>query len=140
MVSTDEEKQVAFTIRKIVFVHEQHVPIEEEIDKHEDEAIHFICYYDGKAIGVGRLRFVDHYGKLERICVLKEFRGQSFGKQIITKMENVAAAHKYKLVKLHAQTHAEQFYQSLGYKTISDTFMDAGIPHVAMIKQLKHDI
>src|SRR5690625_83339 len=117
IVSSYKEKQAAFAIRKIVFVNEQHVSIEDEIDKHEDDAIHFICNYDGKTIGAGRLRFVDNYGKLERICVLKEFRGQSFGKQIITKMEKVATEHQYHLVKLHAQTHAEQFYQRLGYKT-----------------------
>ena len=138
IVTTERERELVYSIRKKVFVEEQHVPIEEEIDKHEDEAIHFICYSDGKAVGASRLRIIDNYGKLERICVLKEFRGQSLGKQIIVKMEEIALKHGCNLTKLHAQTHAEQFYKHLGYTTVSDEFMDAGIPHVAMIKKLIH--
>src|SRR5690625_183691 len=136
IVTTKRERELVYKIRKKVFVEEQHVPIEEEIDTHEEEAIHFICYHNEKPIGASRRRFVENYGKLERICVLKEYRGQSFGKKIIAKMEKTTIKHNYKLAKLHAQIHAEKFYEQLGYKTVSDEFMDAGIPHVAMVKQL----
>lgn len=135
-VETDEEKELIYHIRKTVFVDEQNVPVEEEIDAYEEEAIHFICYAEHKAVGAGRLRFIDNYGKLERICVLHAFRGQSLGQLIIAKMEEEIKNNGYKLAKLNAQTHAKQFYERLGYDVISGEFIDAGIPHVTMSKQL----
>lgn len=136
IVETDEQLKDAYKVRHTVFVKEQGVPPEIEIDELENEAIHFVGYEDNLPISAGRIRFVDDYGKLERVCVLKEFRGYSYGKQIITKMEQTIAAKGKNKAKLNAQTHAEAFYESLGYKTISDEFMDAGIPHVTMIKEL----
>lgn len=136
VIESEQEKQLAFTIRNIVFVKEQNVPAEMEIDEFEDESIHFICYDDEQAIGAGRLRFIDSYGKLERICVLKSHRGKSYGKKIIEKMEDEISSKGYTKAKLHAQTHAKQFYEQLGYKTISSEFIDAGIPHIAMVKEL----
>lgn len=68
--------------------------------------------------------------------MLKEARGKSFGKEIIQAMEKVVQEKGFKKAKLNAQTHAEGFYQKLGYHTISGEFMDAGIPHVTMIKEL----
>ncbi|MCT2535681.1 GNAT family N-acetyltransferase [Aquibacillus koreensis] len=136
IVETDEQQKDAFAVRREVFVEEQNVPPEIEIDELENEAIHFVGYDKEKAIAAGRLRLVDDYGKLERVCVLKPYRGLSFGKQIISEMERVIKEKGYPKAKLNAQTHAEAFYLSLGYKTISDEFMDAGIPHVTMIKLL----
>nr|WP_077297328.1 GNAT family N-acetyltransferase [Virgibacillus pantothenticus] len=135
-VTTKEELEHAYHVRTIVFIQEQNVSPEEEMDEYDDEAIHFIAY-DGKTpIGASRLRFVDNYGKLERICVLNEYRGQSIGKQLIQAMEQAVLEHGYHKSKLNGQTHAENFYHHLGYETVSDEFLDAGIPHVTMIKQL----
>ncbi|HLR64075.1 MAG TPA: GNAT family N-acetyltransferase [Pseudogracilibacillus sp.] len=135
IATSQEEKNIMYDIRKTVFVEEQLVPIEEEIDEHEDDAIHFICYVDDKAVGAARLRFIDDYGKLERICVLKAYRGQSIGTRIIGTMEEEIKKHQYKTAKLHAQQYAEAFYEKLGYQTFSEAFMDAGIPHIAMKKE-----
>ncbi|MFD2045372.1 GNAT family N-acetyltransferase [Ornithinibacillus salinisoli] len=136
IVETNLEKEHAFHVRTIVFVEEQNVSPEEELDQHDAEAIHFIGYEENQPIAASRLRLVDGYGKLERICVLKEYRGKSFGKQIIKSMEDVISEKGYTKVKLNAQTHAEEFYKRLGYQTVSGEFMDAGIPHVTMIKEL----
>lgn len=136
IVESEEELQQAYDIRMVVFVEEQNVPPEEEIDDLEGSAIHFIGYDHENPVAASRLRFVEEYGKLERICVLKEARGKSFGKEIIQAMEKVVQEKGFKKAKLNAQTHAEGFYQKLGYHTISGEFMDAGIPHVTMIKEL----
>lgn len=136
IVESEEELQQAYDIRMIVFVEEQNVPPEEEIDDLEGSSIHFIGYDHENPVAASRLRFVEEYGKLERICVLKEARGKSFGKEIIQAMEKVVQEKGFKKAKLNAQTHAEGFYQKLGYHTISGEFMDAGIPHVTMIKEL----
>ncbi|MGY0694234.1 GNAT family N-acetyltransferase [Virgibacillus sp. FSP13] len=136
LVKSEQEKQQAFEVRTTVFVKEQNVPPEEELDQYDEEAIHFICYQDGEPIAASRLRFVDKYGKLERICVLKEQRGKSYGAQLMQAMEAEIVKNGYQQAKLNAQTHAENFYKRLGYETVSGEFLDAGIPHVTMIKQL----
>lgn len=136
MIETTEEKALAFQIRRTVFVDEQGVPAELEIDELEDTAIHFIGYENNKAVGASRIRFVDIYGKLERICILKEHRGKQYGKLLIQAMETKIKCQGYNKTKLNAQTHAENFYRRLGYKTTSEPFMDAGIPHIEMTKQL----
>ncbi len=137
LVQTTKEKQDAFSIRFTVFVHEQGVPKEIELDAHDDEAIHFVCYSSaGEPIAASRIRFTDHAGKLERICVLKDYRGQSIGSQMIQKMEKTIKHKNVHIAKLHAQTHATEFYKRLGYHVTSEPFMDAGISHVAMEKQL----
>src|SRR5690625_397510 len=136
IATTEEEKQQVHTVRKTVFVDEQNVPIEEEIDGHEQSSIHFLCQVNEQAIGAGRLRFENDYGKLERICVLKSFRGQSYGKQIIQSIENEIKNQNFHIAKLCAQTHATAFYENLGYEIVSDVFMDASIPHVIMENSL----
>lgn len=136
IVQTPEEKSDVYQVRKTVFVEEQHVPLEIEIDEYEDDAIHFICYEHKAPIGASRLRILPEYGKLERICVLKSYRGQSIGKQLIKKMETVISSNGKSTAKLNAQTHAIDFYKHLGYEVISDVFDDAGIPHVTMVKHI----
>lgn len=136
MVETDLEKEQAYHIRHVVFVEEQNVPPEREVDEYENECIHFIGYEKGEPVAAGRLRWVDDFGKLERLCVLKDYRGHSYGTQMIKAIEDKIKQHGYSKAKLNAQTHAEEFYKRLGYQTIPGEFMDAGIPHVTMVKEL----
>lgn len=140
IVETKEEKKQAFQVRTIVFVDEQKVSIEEEIDEFEDEAIHFIGYEDNKPIAASRLRWVDNYGKLERICIIKEHRGKSYGTEIIKAMEKQVIKKGYTQTKLNAQTRAVEFYKRLGYQVVSGEFLDAGIPHITMTKQLNQSV
>src|SRR5699024_1889532 len=123
-------------IRRIVFIEEQHVPEGEEMDEYDEHAIHFLGITNDNPIAASRLRFVDKHGKLERICVLPSYRGKSFGKKMIQFMEKTIIQNGYSMSKLNAQTHAEEFYRRLGYETVSDIFLDAGIPHVTMTKTL----
>ncbi|WP_058308114.1 GNAT family N-acetyltransferase [Gracilibacillus massiliensis] len=136
IVNTDQELKDAYQVRSIVFVEEQGVPEELEIDDLEKEAVHFVGYHGKNPVAASRMRFVDDYAKLERVCVLADNRGKGYGKDIIFFMEKVAKEKGLEKSKLNGQIHAEAFYQSLGYKTISDEFMDAGIPHVTMIKSI----
>ncbi|MGV2621846.1 GNAT family N-acetyltransferase [Halobacillus sp. ACCC02827] len=135
-VTKDSQRQDAYYVRRTVFVEEQHVPEELEIDELEESAIHFVGYESGEPVAASRLRFVNGYGKLERICVMKDQRGRSYGRKMIEEMEAVTREYAYDKAKLNAQTQAEKFYESLGYVTISGEFMDAGIPHVTMVKKL----
>jgi predicted GNAT family N-acyltransferase len=114
------------------------VPEEEEIDQFEREASHVVLYDGDQPVGAGRFRILNGVGKMERICVLPEYRSKGAGKLIMEKLEEIAAAKDMQTLKLNAQTHAEAFYERLGYRTISkETFLDAGIPHVTMMKEIK---
>lgn len=133
----EKELEKVYEVRKKVFVTEQKVPLDIEIDAYEDKAHHFLGTEDDQAISASRLRIVEDYGKLERICVLASFRGKSLGKQMIAYLEAFLIENNIFKSKLNAQSHAIEFYEKLGYEVISDEFMDAGIPHKTMIKHLK---
>ncbi|NSL51423.1 GNAT family N-acetyltransferase [Calidifontibacillus erzurumensis] len=136
IVTTEKELEDAYFIRKKVFVEEQNVPVEIEIDEFENDATHFVLYDGNKPIGAGRVRQLGDTLKVERICVLDTYRHKGCGKLIMDKAEEVARDKAIKKLKLNAQSHAERFYQKLGYETVSDVFMEAGIPHVTMIKTI----
>jgi predicted GNAT family N-acyltransferase len=136
IVETQQELEDAYSVRKTVFVEEQAVPLEEEIDEFEKEAKHFVMYLEGAPVGAGRFRFVDGYGKVERICVLKEARKTGAGKAIMNTIEDYARGKEIHKLKLNAQTHAIPFYAGLGYEIVSEEFMDAGIPHKTMVKKI----
>lgn len=138
-VEKEEQYKQALEVRRDVFIVEQNVPPNEEIDDLEKDAIHFVAYDDeGYPIGAGRFRINNEKGKVERICVRKSHRGQQIGKLIMDKIEHVALSCRVPTLVLNSQTHAIPFYEKLGYKIISDEFMDAGIPHKTMEKRLDH--
>lgn len=138
-ITTAEDLEKAFSIRKKVFVEEQKVPVEEEIDGFDvldGDCEHVLLTDDHGAVGTGRVRLVDGYGKIQRVAILIEARKNGYGKVIITKLEQLAAARGAKKAKLDAQVHAIGFYEKLGYTVQSEVFMDAGIEHVLMTKEL----
>ncbi|GAE30755.1 GNAT family N-acetyltransferase [Halalkalibacter hemicellulosilyticus] len=136
-VTNKDQRQDAYDVRTKVFVSEQQVPLNEEIDQYEEEAIHFVMYNNGLPVGAGRLRFIEDFGKIERICLLKEARGTGAGQALMKKIQETAYSNGYNKLKLNAQCQAEGFYKKLGYVTVSnEPFLDAGIPHVTMEKNL----
>ncbi len=135
IVQNDQQLKDAFYVRKTIFVQEQNVSIKEEIDEFEAESTHFVLYNDAaQPIGAGRVRFLDNYAKIERICVLKELRNTGAGKLIMNAIEAFSLRNDIQFFKLNAQNHAICFYEKLGYKIVSEEFLDAGIPHHTMIK------
>lgn len=134
---SDEEMSSVFEVRRIVFINEQNVPEELEIDDLEDTSTHFLALDGERAVGAGRFRIKDGYGKIERICVLKEERGRKIGQLLMARIEEHARKLEMQTVKLEAQVHAIPFYEKLGFEVCSDEFMDAGIPHRLMAKSLK---
>lgn len=138
-IASPETLEAAFAIRKNVFVEEQGVPLADEYDQYDTlqgTCEHILASYEGKPVGTGRIRSVDGIGKLERICILEPYRKFGIGKQIIFTLEGIAARHGLQKVKLHGQTQAKGFYEKLGYQAASEEFVEDGIPHVAMTKDL----
>lgn len=135
-VTTEEELQLAFNIRKEVFVKEQGVAVDIELDEYDTTSKHVLVIHDNKAIATGRLRELDGQAKLQRICVLKEYRGTGVGKLVLEGLEVIARGMQLHQSILHAQYHAKEFYEKLGYITVSNIFMEQNIEHVTMVKEL----
>lgn len=125
-------------VRKEVFLKEQHVPIDEEYDLLDKTAIQFIVYDGEKAVGAARFRIVDGKGKVERVCVLKEYRSLGVGKLMMENIEAYALNNSdvTKLV-LSAQLTALAFYKKLGYVAYGDIYLDANIEHKSMYKIIR---
>lgn len=119
-----------FSIRGKVFIIEQNVPWEEEYDHNDYTAILFNAYENDEIIGVSRL----YAGKIGRIAVLEEFRGQGIGSKLVKVCEEEAKKQGFNKVKLAAQLESIPFYEKLGYEIYGDIFLDAGIPHRNMKK------
>lgn len=126
--------QDVLLIRKKVFVEEQKIPLELEIDETEKEAIYFLTYLNDKAVATGRLRSYGKFIKFERVASLKEVRGLGAGKHLMTTMLSYARSHFSGLTPyMHAQMASVPFYEKLGWRTSGAPFMEADIPHQAMI-------
>ncbi len=140
VIENEQQLQRALTIRKKVFVEEQHVPLEDEVD--ELDVLDGPCRHllittnDDEAVGTGRVRLIEQYGKLQRVAVLKDMRQFGIGRLIIAELETLAKQLGAQKTKLDAQVHAIGFYEKLGYTVQSDVFLDAGIEHVLMTKSL----
>ena len=128
-------------IRTRVFVEEQNVPVELEMDGLDPDAVHWLAFAEGnKAVGTARMLTDGHVG---RVAVLKEFRGKSIGNALMRKIHTYALREGLPRLYLHAQVSALPFYESLGYQQYGERFMDAGIPHVAMelnLEQYRHPV
>lgn len=138
-IKTKEQLQAAFAIRMAVFVDEQGVAPDNELDAYDTltAAQHFLLTDDERPVGTARLRFIaNDTAKLERICVLLNHRKGGMGRIIIEGLEEHARAHQQVRAILHGQTQAEGFYNKLGYETVSAVFYEEAIPHVEMSKNL----
>lgn len=131
------EREDAFFVRRKVFVEEQGVPLNLELDEYDETASHFVVYEGQTAIGAGRIREIgESTGKVERVCVLAEHRGKHLGILVMDALEQHAGATGMKKIVLNAQSYAIPFYEKLGYVITSPEFMDADIPHRAMEKSI----
>lgn len=140
-VKTREELEECFSIRTRVFVEEQQVPMELEMDEYDvsPEACRHFLIRDGKTYAAAARWKVLEEGtaKLQRIAVLPEYRSHGVGRLVVSAMEQDARQAGMKACVLDAQCRAEGFYAKLGYRTVSpETFLDAGILHVRMKKEL----
>ncbi len=127
----------AVKIRHHVFVQEQQVPLSREIDKDEAYAVHFVLYEQGEPLATARLLPIDENRvKLQRMAVLQQARGRGFGEKVLEEAERFAKEQGFKEITLGAQLTARSFYEKSGFAAYGPVFQDAGIDHVAMIKQL----
>ena len=131
-----KDRDTIHDIRTRVFILEQHVTEEEEIDGLDESAIHVIAYADGKPVGTARMLELESGGaKLGRMAVLKQYREKGAGEAMARRLIEMARAMGMKVVETDAQLKAVGFYEKLGFIAEGPVFMDARIEHRKM--QLK---
>lgn len=117
-------------IRTTVFVGEQNVPPEIEIDGRDPDCAHVVAETAaGEAIGTGRLM---PDGRIGRMAVLAAWRGKGVGAAMLDALMDEARRRGFREVHLHAQSHAKAFYERHGFVAEGEEYLEAGIPHVGM--------
>jgi predicted GNAT family N-acyltransferase len=86
LCTTKDQLVDHYLIRKTVFIDEQKISYEDEYDFTEKEALPFLLFHQGIAVGASRIRFENDYAKLERICILKPYRGKGLGRILLDEM------------------------------------------------------
>lgn len=141
VIRTAEAMQDALGVRCRVFVEEQHVPIEEEVDDlddrpgERDDVVQVLLRVDGHPAATARLllgrRDPAHgdYPHIGRVAVLAEHRKEGLGRIVMDALHREARARGERGITLSAQLHAIPFYERLGYVARGPVYLDAGIQH-----------
>ena len=124
-------------IRKLVFVVEQCIALEEDIDGMDDVATQLLATENGTPVGTARILEKGVTGKIGRLAVLIEHRKKGIGTALVrAALEEIARRPHLNEARLGAQTDAVGFYTALGFTPEGDTFLDAGLPHQEMVRVL----
>ncbi|WP_080239762.1 GNAT family N-acetyltransferase [Spirosoma rigui] len=135
-ISGPADLDVAFSIRRKVFVEEQNVSAEEEYDEFETTSTHFLARVDSVPCGTARWRRTSNGVKLERFAVLKEYRGQGVAKALVRAVLNDVFSQQPEPIEriyLHAQVSAMPLYAGFGFVPVGPVFDEAGIQHQKMV-------
>ena len=131
LVRTPREQKNVLDIRRSVFIDEQQIPVEIEIDAFEESAIYVIAYFDEEAVGTARWREIGNTVKLERFAVLKNYRNKGIGRKLT--MFIIDKIPQGKIIFLISQESAIGFYSKLGFISKGPLFKEANILHQKMI-------
>jgi len=129
-----EAQTSAFLVRQEVFIREQGIPAELEVDEFDPAAQHALAYQDEYCVGTGRLvNLGSGQAQIGRMAVLAPFRNQGVGSLILKRLIGLAKSQGVASIVLHSQVVAIPFYEKLGFQAQGTTYDEAGIPHRNMI-------
>lgn len=126
--------KASLKIRQIVFVEEQKVSNDLEIDEYEEVCEYFLLSLDDYPVGTCRYRITDKGIKLERFAILKSYRRNGNGRVLLNAVLS-HVNHIKKCIYFHSQVSAVDFYKQFGFNVVGDLFYEAGIPHYEMIQE-----
>lgn len=132
-LGTRREFERAFSIRVRVFVREQGVPREIELDSEDRRAIHYLAFIGDMAVGTTRVLIQRGEAKIGRMAVLKSYRSRGIGRALLRRAVSLARKNDVKAIFLHAQVPVIGFYKKMGFRCVGRIFTEAGIPHRKMI-------
>jgi len=134
LVTWENEEPHLRNIRMTVFIIEQNVPEAMEWDEMDSLCVHILARdCQGDAIGTARLLPDGHIG---RMAVLKTWRKKGVGSAMLQAILNEMRIRNMKQAVLYAQSSAVGFYEKFGFCKQGDEFLEAGIPHIKMVRAL----
>lgn len=137
LVTSDRELKEAFDVRKEVFVEEQGISEDLELDGYDSEALHMVVKDGERVIGTARVLFLAaNEAKIERMAILEPFRCKGVGRRIISFLNEELRNRQVQQVVLHAQYPVVAFYKSCGFVESGSPFWEAGIKHIKMQRRL----
>ncbi|MBL9054078.1 MAG: GNAT family N-acetyltransferase [Tabrizicola sp.] len=136
-IERTEDIALCQRLRRAVFIDEQGVSEEDEVDGLDPEAIHLLAFDGERPVGTARMLVKGETGKIGRVCVLSEARGTGLGAALIRAcLEELRRVPGVSAALLGSQSHATGFYEKLGFVVEGEEFIDAGIPHRHMRRAL----
>jgi predicted GNAT family N-acyltransferase len=132
-ISSQRELVQALGIRIRVFVQEQEVPAEIELDRDDQRAIHLLATIESKAVGTARVVMKHGGAKIGRMAVLKSYRRKGVGTALLKRTIALARRFKARRIYLNAQVSVRGFYEKKGFCAVGPVFDEAGIAHQRMI-------
>lgn len=135
-ITVTDDFAACAAIRRRVFIEEQNVPEELELDDLDATAVHLLATRDGRPIGTVRLLIDGDIAKIGRVAMLAEERGTGAGAALMRAALDELRARGVRTAKLGAQTYAIGFYEKLGFTAHGPEYDDAGIPHRDMSLRL----
>lgn len=124
-------------IRHHVFIEEQGVPKEIELDSDDNRATHVLAIVGKKAVGGARMVALGTTVKIGRMAVMPQWRRRGVGRALLLWLIKRARREGAQFAILNAQAHAEGFYRSAGFEPLGGLFDEAGIPHRRMKLDLR---
>lgn len=132
-ILNNQDYEACLAIRRSVFIEEQGVPEELEIENEED-AHHFLALYEEVPVATGRYRIKENFVKFERVACIKAFRGKGIAKSLMQNMQaDCLKKYPEHLPMMHAQMSAVPFYLKLGWRPVGEIFQEAGVDHQCLI-------
>jgi predicted GNAT family N-acyltransferase len=142
-----DDMAAIYALRHEVFVVGQDVPVELERDDLDQGAVHAVALDGDRVIGTGRLvrgridevnrhEPDESLGTIGRMAVAPDARGTGSGRALLDLLVERARVGGLKQVELHAQLHARGFYERAGFEPFGDVYLEAGIEHLGMRKEL----
>ena len=126
--------------RHKVFIEEQKIICEEELDGLDDKCIHVFLEEEEKVVAYCRIVPKGmHYENISigRVLVLREFRRKGIAQEMLNKsIEYIKANFQENKIILSSQLYAKELYESVGFIVGSDIYNEAEIPHVKMYKHI----
>lgn len=123
---------LAFALRREVFVWEQHVPEDLEHDEYDATATHLVAIVEGEVVGTLRVVDLPEHAKIGRVAVRQQFRGRGVARAMMQAAMAFAREAGQDKLYLTAQTDKLGLYEKLGFVAFGEIFDDAGMPHRAM--------
>ena len=137
IVNDEENLKKIFKIREEVFQKEQDIDKNLDFDGNDSKAIQILMKYNNEQIGCARIRFINSKAKLERIALIKKYRGSGLGKVLVDYLVFYCKSKEVKEIYFDAQYYLENFYKKCGFISEGKPFDEVGIKHIKMVMKLK---